>query len=234
MAEIMEQQLQNLYTVYYQKYDGALLYHDGLYDVRRAYFTSGGKRQKNKVVKEADGVSYRYSYLMERGQPLKWKKLEGFRQVEISEPDAAGGYHILTQDENKKVVKIAYYDRDHLWKRTDYYSPRLRQQPMEILEPGENGVLLLRELKAGRYDDARALYPCKVPKSPEAESFLSNQVPVPELTVRSQSGDFYYCEQELAQKREALLEEYQRGGGKAANCVPGGSRRTERRLGTSG
>lgn len=73
MAEIMEQQLQNLYTVYYQKYDGALLYHDGLYDVRRAYFTSGGKRQKNKVVKEADGVSYRYSYLMERGQPLKWK-----------------------------------------------------------------------------------------------------------------------------------------------------------------
>ena len=35
MAEIMEQQLQNLYTVYYQKYDGALLYHDGLYDVRR-------------------------------------------------------------------------------------------------------------------------------------------------------------------------------------------------------
>lgn len=106
MAEIMEQQLQNLYTVYYQKYDGALLYHDGLYDVRRAYFTSGGKRQKNKLVKEADGVSYRYSYLMERGQPLKWKKLEGFRQVEISEPDAAGGYHILTQDENKKVVKI--------------------------------------------------------------------------------------------------------------------------------
>ena len=96
----------------------------------------------------------------------------------------------MTQDENKKVVKIAYYDRDHLWKRTDYYSPRLRQQPMEILEPGENGVLLLRELKAGRYDDARALYPCKVPKSPEAESFLSNQVPVPELTVRSQSGDF--------------------------------------------
>ena len=219
MAEIMEQQLQNLYTVYYQKYDGALLYHDGLYDVRRAYFTSGGKRQKNKVVKEADGVSYRYSYLMERGQPLKWKKLEGFRQVEISEPDAAGGYHILTQDENKKVVKIAYYDRDHLWKRTDYYSPRLRQQPMEILEPGENGVLLLRELKAGRYDDARALYPCKVPKSPEAESFLSNQVPVPELTVRSQSGDFYYCEQELAQKREALLEEYQRGGGKAPQTV---------------
>ncbi len=77
MAEIMEQQLQNLYTVYYQKYDGALLYHDGLYDVRRAYFTSGGKRQKNKVVKEADGVSYRYSYLMERGQPLKWKKAGG-------------------------------------------------------------------------------------------------------------------------------------------------------------
>ena len=144
---------------------------------------------------------------------------EGFRQVEISEPDAAGGDHILTQDENKKVVKIAYYDRDHLWKRTDYYSPRLRQQPMEILEPGENGVLLLRELKAGRYDDARALYPCKVPKSPEAESFLSNQVPVPELTVRSQSGDFYYCEQELAQKREALLEEYQRGGGKAPQTV---------------
>ena len=216
MAEIMEQQLQNLYTVYYQKYDGALLYHDGLYDVRRAYFTSGGKREKNKVVKEADGVSYRYSYLMERGQPLKWKKLEGFRQVEISEPDAACGYHILTQDENKKVVKIAYYDRDHLWKRTDYYSPRLRQQPMEILEPGENGVLLLRELKAGRYDDARALYPCKVPKSPEAESFLSDRVPVPELhPSRSQSGDFYYCEQELAQKREALLEEYQRGGGKA-------------------
>ena len=105
MAEIMEQQLQNLYTVYYQKYDGALLYHDGLYDVRRAYFTSGGKRQKNKVVKEADGVSYRYSYLMERGQPLKWKKLEGFRQVEISEPDAAGGYHILTQDETKRLSK---------------------------------------------------------------------------------------------------------------------------------
>lgn len=46
MAEIMEQQLQNLYTVYYQKYDGALLYHDGLYDVRRAYFTSGAANAK--------------------------------------------------------------------------------------------------------------------------------------------------------------------------------------------
>lgn len=219
MTELMEQQIQNLYTVYYRKYDGALLYHDGLYDVRKDYFTSGGKRQKNKVVKEADGVSYRYAYSMEQGQPLKWKKLEGFRQVEISEPDAGGGYHILTQDENKKIIKITYYDREHHWKRTDYYSPRLRQQPMEILEPGENGVLLLRELKAGRYDDAQTLYPCRVPESPEAESFLSNQLAVPELTVRSQSGDFYYCEKELAQKREALLEKYQRGGGNAPQTV---------------
>ena len=48
MAEIMEQQLQNLYTVYYQKYDGALLYHDGLYDVRRAYFTSGANAKRIK------------------------------------------------------------------------------------------------------------------------------------------------------------------------------------------
>ncbi len=210
MAEMTGNQLQTLYAVYYGKYDGVLRYQDGLYDVRKAYFTSGGKRQKNKVVKESGDVSYRYAYFMEQGQPLKWKKLEGFRQVEISEPAASGGYQILTQDENKKVTKIAYYDREHHWRRTDYYSPMLRQQPMEILEPGEDGALLLRELKAGRYDDAKALYPCRVPGDPEAESFLSGQVPVPEVMARSSQGDFYYCEKEAAQKWDELLENYEK------------------------
>ena len=121
------QQIMQFYAVYYARYDGEVAKDDLFYELRRDFFADG-RRLKNKVVRRLNETDYRYSYVLESGSPMKWKKLAGYRLLEKSFSESDGSYQIVTQDAQKYIRKAAFFDFDHRWKRTEYFSPDVRKR----------------------------------------------------------------------------------------------------------
>lgn len=196
----------HIFAIYHTELDRSLLADDLLCELRREFFTSS-RRLKNKVVREQNGISYRYAYQLEKGAPLKWKKLEGYRQVEKSffEPD--GGYVVVTQDTEKRVVKNVFYDAYHAWKKSEYFSSSVQSGPAVILEPSGDidGVVVLRE-RNEKGERAIELLPCEIPQNPMDLSRLNQMTGTPQYLCRTDKGDFYYCDAETAKKRIQALE----------------------------
>ena len=130
------QQIMQFYAVYYARYDGEVAKDDLFYELRRDFFADG-RRLKNKVVRRLNETDYRYSYVLESGSPMKWKKLAGYRLLEKSFSESDGSYQIVTQDAQKYIRKAAFFDFDHRWKRTEYFSPDVRKIPTAILMPAQ-------------------------------------------------------------------------------------------------
>ena len=173
------------YAVYHIKYDGALLYQDLLCELREAFFSTG-RRLKNKVVREVGGVPYRYSYVLEQGYPLKWKKMEGVKLLEKSSPNEDGSYQVVTQNGDKRVTKIACYSPNHLWLRTEYYDAGYLRTPALVLAPLPDG----RGMQLFRYENGSPaapvfLAPCVLPAEEEARNAVNVAVGTPEIMART-------------------------------------------------
>ena len=193
------------YAVYFSKYDGNLLCQDLLSELRRDFFYNG-QRLKNKVVREIDGVSYRYSYVLEKGVPLKWKKMAGYKLLEHSEANTDGSYQVITQDYSKNVSKITYYGTDHAWKKTEFFSPG-KKAPAAVLTPsGENSVLTMKEYDEKREEIQYALFSCEIPRNITELNLLNSSAGVPSFFAQTNAGDFYYCKQEDVTRRNTVLE----------------------------
>lgn len=125
------------YSVYHCLYDNIDSRDSVLSDIRKKYFETG-LEIKNKVAKEIDSVTYKYSYHLKYGQPLKWKKMVGEKLLEKSQPDGNGGYKIITYGEHKKAIKIRYYSLEHEWIRSEYFAKNeIKKIPSVILMPDD-------------------------------------------------------------------------------------------------
>lgn len=207
----VENQMLQHYAVYYARYDGALLYQDLLYELRRDFF-SNGQRLKNKIVRNVDGTAYRYSYLLEQGSPMKWKKLAGYRLLEKSEPNGDGSYRIVTQDASKRVCKAAWYTSAHVWLKTEYFAPDIKRTPAAVLSPVPGGrELLMQEFPADGEQVAYELWPCEIPIDINELNALNSATSVPEIICRTNMGEFYYCKKEEAQRRNEALAAIRKG-----------------------
>lgn len=206
------QQHLEFYAVYYARYDGAIPAEDLFYELRRD-FLQNGQRLKNKVVRRCDGVDYRYSYVLEAGSPMKWKKLAGYKLQEKSFAESDGSYQIVTQDSQKRTVKASFYEFDHRWKRTEYFSPDVKKIPTAILMPVRGGEAIVVKEYAPRQGEESGyeLYPCEVPQDTEEASLLNGATGMPEVVARTDRGDFYFCRIQEVERRKKVLEAIRNG-----------------------
>ena len=207
-----EQQMTQFYAIYYARYDGGAAKDDLFYELRRDFF-SNGQRLKNKVVRRSDGMDYRYSYLLENGNPMKWKKLAGYRLLEKSFAESDGSYQIVTQDAQKHIRKAAFFDFDHRWKRTEYFSPDVRKIPTSILMPVRGGEAIVVKEYAPRAGEENGyeLYPCGIPEDSEELTLLNGAAGIPEVVARTNKGDFYFCRAEEVERRKTVLQAIRNG-----------------------
>lgn len=200
------------YGIYFSRYDIDSPAQDVLGELRRAYFEKG-LRQKNKITREYDGKFYRYSYVLENGAPLKWKKMADGKLAEKAIATGEGGYLVLTQDAGKQLVKRAYFDPEHHWYKTEYYSSERKKIPAAVLSLGaDDNILLMHEyFGEGKEEKCFQLYPCEIPKDTGELSLLNGAAGVPEVAAHTSRGDFYYCRREESQRRRTVLEAIRSG-----------------------
>lgn len=209
---IKNQQQLEFYAVYYARYDGAAPPEDLFYELRRD-FLQNRQRLKNKVVRRFGGIDYRYSYLLETGSPMKWKKLAGYRLLEKSFAENDGSYQIVTQDSQKQTVKASFFDFDHRWKRTEYFSPDVKKIPTAILMPVRDGAAITVKEYAPRQGEENGyeLFPCEIPEDREEASLLNGAAGIPEIIARTNQGDFYFCRLQEVERRKKVLEAIRSG-----------------------
>ncbi len=112
----------NYYSIICPKYDKNLLQYDCdlLFQVRKNFFVSG-KKQKNKITKEFSNKVYHYSYALETGKPMRWKRMLGDKVIEKSRINNDGSYEILFFDSARLISKIIYFDQQHSIKKIEYF-----------------------------------------------------------------------------------------------------------------
>ncbi len=99
---------------------------DVLVEVRRNFFKTGAK-QKNKISQKCYEKVFNYSYLLEKNRPMQWKKMCDGKILEKSIP-SKDGYAITSQNETN--IKIIYFNPEHQWIRTQYFS---KSGPKKVL-----------------------------------------------------------------------------------------------------
>lgn len=95
---------------------------DFLAGVRANYFNSGLQVQKDKAVQHLNKVAYFFNYYFEKGFSADWVLKKNARLVQESEITNEEKYCIKTYSDDEFVYKKTYFDNEHNWIKTEYFS----------------------------------------------------------------------------------------------------------------
>lgn len=191
--------------VYYSIYHTGLESQDGadlLCDVRKRFFETG-KRQKNRSNCNIAGKMVRCAYTMENGKPLKWKKLLDTQLCERVVP-TADGYMIEFLDADKCLYKRIYYNVSHYILKAEFYSGNDRKNPVCTVTPSTDGARAVLVRKQNGTADV--LYPFENLLDKKLTEQLNMIAGEPSIFCRTNSGSFYFCNEEEALSRQKSLE----------------------------
>lgn len=191
--------------IYYGIYNTELEVQDGgdiLCTVRKRYFETG-KRQKNRSTFNILGELYRSSYNMEEGKPLKWKKLIG-NQLAERVVVSNDGYFVESSDRERHPYKRAYYDNFHNLLRVEFYSYADRRNPICTVIPSSDGERSVLVRKNDGMTDV--LYPFEHVLDKELTQKLNIISGEPQIFCRTNSGSYYFCNEQEAVARQQALE----------------------------
>ena len=188
------------YGVYYtpvELWDGK----DIICLARKRYFETGSRQKKRSTVKTESGV-LNYSYNMEDGMPLRYKKTRGSQPLERSVENGAG-YDIEQLDAARRPGKRSHFDRHHRWLGTDHLSPD--KSVVCSITPvmvGERSALSVKDPSG-----ERVLYPFALSFDKELTTRLNIAAGEPDIFCVTNAGSFYFCtEEDAAKRREALQQ----------------------------
>ncbi len=105
---------------------------DILTDARNKYFTSRGKKTKNKVSFSVNGIRYTYLYQILPNGKFKWRATANNVIIEdlITEPS---GYVIIYKSANGFINKKAYFNHSHIWQKTEYFINNPNQASVSLM-----------------------------------------------------------------------------------------------------
>ncbi len=191
--------------IYYGIYSTDSEIRDGsdiLCTARKKYFETGTKQRDRSTLK-TPYETFRYSYSLEDGAPLKFRKLRGTQQIERVAP-TPDGYYVETSDYERHPIKKTYFDNRHMWKKTEFFSLSDRSAPIFVLFPSIEGEkpVILRKVKNGRTD---TLYPFNISLDKELTDKLNILTNEPRIFCVTSSGSFYFCTNEEAKERRNAL-----------------------------
>ena len=201
-----------IYTAYFKGYAALSSLHGRLFEVRRAYFEEPGKKVKGSLRETEDGMAVDFRYKMTRGG-MKWEKRGGRAMLEkaYSQP---GGYYILTNSRDGRLLSKSEYSDGHLWEKTTWCRES-DGKPVAILSKPPQGGGELSLLQYDPQDDKyrrTALYPCPVRMGTAAQSVIDSIAGEPAIYTATSGGDFCWCGEEEHKRREALVREIENGG----------------------
>lgn len=177
---------------------------DVLCAARKRFFETGTKQKKRSTIK-TDNVTYNYSYALENGTLLKYRKTKAGLLVEhvVETPD---GYYVEQLDDRRQPIKRTYYLRQHLWQRTEYLS---EGAVMLRMAPGDNADVPTIVCKSSTR--TTILYPFDVSLDKELTQKLNILTSEPKVFCVTNCGSFYFCteDEQLARKQalDKLLQE---------------------------
>lgn len=195
------------YSIYHCEYDNNFNEDNTLCQIRKSFFETQLK-QKNKITKQIDNSCYRYSYVIEQNQPMRWKKMIGdfISEKSVSLPE--GGYKIITSQSDKSISKISYFNANHYWIKTEYFSAANSKKPFFIAYPSSKTSSICVDI----FDNQESVYNeiCLCELSSDADEqenkLIDGCIPAPILTCVTNKGTFYYGTTEQKYAREAILK----------------------------
>ena len=108
---------------------------DALAGVRANYFNSNHRPQADDTDILLDDVSYKLSYKMSKNQPLSWKVTKNLRPYQSVKRETGGIYCVRYYTENATVYKKQFFDRSHLWIRTEYFDKSIEGERLCTVSP---------------------------------------------------------------------------------------------------
>ncbi len=184
---------------------------------REKFFTGGQKALrlgKKQVIRGYDGrlrgkITRRSFY---------WKKsiqnVTGTGRLALEESfDQKGGYVVVYRDFRSLITSRVFFDKSHLWLKSEYYEPWDSHTARIIFKPVHSDDLVERF----DWDPIRKLYrstmlfPVPYLEGKAEQSLVNAQFGEPKLLVSSEEGVFCYCPQQEAKKRKEALKDLQSG-----------------------
>lgn len=131
------------YSVLLSEFEKPDFKNDALAGVRANFFNANGFPQVEKTDIMIDGRSYSLSYSMKQGEPILWKVTRDTQPFQTVKRFADGSYCVLSYGDNGIVLKRQYFDKNHLWCRTDYYDKHLENRILASVSPKKAGDIYI-------------------------------------------------------------------------------------------
>lgn len=192
----------NYYGVFDSEFDKGNPYSDILTDVRKRYYESGLRTQKNRISKRTEDGVYKYNYTLNEDLVLKWKVFNDAHVVErviVSKEDT---YRVEIRDRTGKTLKkCIYFGLYHNWVKTKYFTDGKEQPEVELVYWDEKGVAVILKYTADgddRYPEV--LYPCTVVNDKTLFARITEKLGVPEVCSLCSNGLVYFAEKSVSRQ----------------------------------
>ena len=188
----------NYYGVFCSKFDKINPYNDMLTKVRKQYYESGLKPQKNKFnARDTNGGVYRYNYNLNEDSVLKWRVYNESHFIEkvISKNDE--DYRVEIRDRTGKILqKCIYFGTFHNWEKTKYFDEKNKDNPaLELVLHEKSGIMVI--LKYTPEIDLlkpEILYPCTVVSDPMIRQKITDKLGTPDVYALCTDGLVYFAD----------------------------------------
>ena len=200
-----------VYAVCFPERESVETLDDALADLRRRFFTGGRKTVRTGKNVASGGYTGKLKGKMS-GRRLYWKKTAGSVPAEESF-DQRNGCLVVRRDMQGNIVSRIFFDRSHIWIKSEYYDLWDPNNPAVIFKPVASSDLVERfdwdeEKKRFRCTE---LFPLEYKKGSAEESLLAARFGDPPFLVSSENGVYCYCGKQDAQERLKAQEEIQDG-----------------------
>lgn len=201
----------DVYRVCFTDRDTPELLRDELAAARKKFFTENKhtvRVGKSEIVKGFDGKLH--GKLTKHG--LYWKKTAGKLPLEQSF-DLKNGYVLVRRDFRNVIVSRTYFDKNHLWLKSEYFSPNSQSSAQVMFKPCDSSELVERfdlDTEHNRYR-ATELHPLPYMAGTAEQSILNARFGEPTLIISTAEGEFCYCPKHEAQQRKRALDDIKDG-----------------------
>ena len=133
-----------IYSVLVSDYEKLDFKNDALAGVRANYFNSGCKEQKEITEIELHGMDYKMSCLLTKNEPLSWKVTRDNLPYQSVKRATGGVYSVITYNDRGIVFKRQFFDRNHVWLRTEYFNKNIADKLITRIYPRKvSGIITL-------------------------------------------------------------------------------------------
>ncbi|RKJ41309.1 hypothetical protein D7X94_03185 [Acutalibacter sp. 1XD8-33] len=203
-----------IYWVCFPLRDSMDSLHGDLAVARREYFQKGRKPVRVYKERALCGFDGQVRGKLSVGG-IYWKKrVKGFGRPVLEEAfSQRDGWVVVVRDFRGAIVSRIYFDRGHVWQRSEYYEPWDASTARVIFRPDSQEGAIQRwdwdpEKKAYR---ALSLYPTPYRFGSAEQSLVDARLGTPQLLLLTSSGELGFCSQKESQARLEAMEEVSTG-----------------------